>query len=302
MIGPFEDLSFPQRLTLELTNRCNLGCCFCPRHQADMDLGDMDMALFRRLIDEAAKHRPVSLVVFFRGESLLHPQLGAMIRQAKNLGLGPVQLASNGLLLTRELAGELLASGLDFISFSLDTNDESLYQKARVRGDLALARANILHFIELARRMENPPEIQISGVDHPDYQPGQADFIDFWRKRADKVRIYEEHSADGRFGSLESAANDGLERKPCLKVFREMVVYWNGRAALCNHDWNNQSPLGDLTRQTIAEVWNSPAYQAVRAFHESGRFPDGLVCGDCDHWRMYYTEDGFLGKIYDRAQ
>lgn len=291
---------FPKRITLEVSSRCNLACRFCSRHQSRMELGDMDFALFRRVVDAAADHLPVCLVVFFRGEPLLHPQLEEMIAYAKGRGLGPIQMASNGLLLDARRAEALLDSGLDFISFSLDTNDEELYRRVRVNGELARARENILRFIDLARRVKSPVEIQVSAVDHDDYRPGQADFIEFWRQKADKVRIYLEHGSDGRFGRLKNHEELGqMERRPCRKVFEEMVVYWDGKTALCNHDWQNDSPPGDLSVQTVAEVWNSPAYAAVRRAHETGDF-DGLACQWCDHWRMYYAEGGLMGELYER--
>lgn len=310
MTVPFPTSPFPERLTLELTSRCNLGCLFCPRHQTDMTPGDMSETLFQRIVDEAAGQcradaPPVALALFFRGESLLHPRLGAMIRYAKERGLGPLQLASNGFLLTPALGAELLAAGLDFISFSLDTNDDEIYAQTRLGSDLSLARANVQAFIQQAWAFEKAaghrPEIQVSSVEVPDYQAGQAAFIDFWRGWADKVRIYVEHSADGHFGSLNQAlTGQAMERKPCRKVHTDLVVYWDGRAALCNHDWQNDFALGDLTRQTVAEVWRSPAYTRIRMAHESGLFPTGLVCGGCDHWRMYYSQAGFLGRCYDK--
>ena len=88
---------FPLRVTLELTNLCNYHCAMCPsRHQPDSVKGFMEPALFHRLVDEIAEHLPVTLVPFFRGETLLHPKAVELIAHAKSRGLGPVQLATNG--------------------------------------------------------------------------------------------------------------------------------------------------------------------------------------------------------------
>jgi radical SAM protein with 4Fe4S-binding SPASM domain len=56
-----------------------------------------------------------------------------------------------------------------------------------------------------------------------------------------------------------------------------MVVYYDGKVALCNHDWNTQLKLGDLNHQTITNVWTGEAYQKVR------RLPRSQVasCQDC---------------------
>ena len=45
---------YPLDLTLELTNRCDLGCVMCPRNWSGRAVGDMDIGLFRSIIDQAA--------------------------------------------------------------------------------------------------------------------------------------------------------------------------------------------------------------------------------------------------------
>ncbi|MDL2259349.1 SPASM domain-containing protein [Deltaproteobacteria bacterium OttesenSCG-928-K17] len=312
---------FPGRITIEPTNRCNLHCTFCPRNLGAMKPGDMEWALFRKIADEAALHiaaqepagpftaaapnpqdRGVAMVFFFRGESLLHPDLCRMISYAKSKGLGPLQLASNGYGLSEELSADLLESGLDFISFSLDTLDPRLYSQARTGGDLGRSQNNILRFIALARERQKRglarPEIQVSSVDVAEYRSGQDDFIAFWRQKADRVRIYVEHSADGNLGSISGGPAGETARRPCLKLYSDLVVYWDGRVALCNHDWQNQLELGDLHSSSVAEIWKSKAYNNLRKAHEEGSPPANTACAHCDHWYMYYQPQGFLGRVY----
>jgi radical SAM protein with 4Fe4S-binding SPASM domain len=301
-----------------------------------MEQGDMDMGLYRRIIAEAAGYGPVGLVLFFRGESLLHPGLLDMVGLAREQGLRPVQLASNGLALTAPVAEALAGGGLDFISFSLDCLDPEIYHQNRTGGDLELAVDNALRFISLVDRRRAKglptPEVQVSSVDVAAYRGRMEEFISFWRTRVDRVRVYVEHSADGRPGSLAqglfaapngamlrrkavwpgpvvreqiSAAadhNQPLRRQPCLKLYNDMVVYFNGQAALCNHDWRNEMNLGDLNHQSVREVWLSAAYEELRRADRAGEPAPGSACLHCDHWRMYYEEDGFLGRLYERAR
>jgi len=297
--------NFPKRVTIELTSRCNLSCLFCPRQIFNTPQGDIDDELFMAIIDECSKNLPVTLAMFFRGEPLLFGKLPEFIKYAKEKGLGPVQLASNGLLLDSEAADSLLMSGLDFISFSLDTNDEGLYLQYRKNGNLIVSRKNILAFIKKADYLRSHgkqvPEIQISSVDMEKYRAKKDEFIEFWTKYADRVRIYEEHSADGNFGSLESKNCDASSsRTACNKVYSDIVIYYDGSVAICNHDWNNQMQLGNVKNQSIQEIWNGEKYQKLRRQHIENRFEDGNICKTCDHWRMYNTSEGFIGKLYLR--
>lgn len=303
----FKSGVFPKRITVELTNICNISCSFCPRHLIKMPFGYMEDDLFYKIIDEAAKHLPVTIVLFFRGESLLHDQLDAFIKYAKQKGIGPLQLASNALALTDEIGDKLIAAGLDFISFSIDTNNEVIYKQARKNGDLQTSRNNILHFVkkceEARKNGVQTPEIQVSTVDLPEYKNGQQEFIDFWQQYADRIRVYIEHSTDGNLGSIQQALPlNSSQRQACQKVFSDMIIYWDGKVALCNHDWNNILPLGNIKEMGIAEIWNGEEYEKVRNMHRTAEFPKDIVCKKCDHWQMYYLSDGFLGKVYEKAE
>jgi hypothetical protein len=72
--------------------------------------------------------------------------------------------------------------------------------------------------------------------------------------------------------------------------------------AACNHDWYRQPPLGDLTRQEVAEVWQGPAYQDLRRQHlDPARLSDP-TCLHCDHWKMYYLQEPYIGDLYTKAE
>ena len=301
----FNVKDFPNRITIELTNRCNLECTFCPRHLVNVNLGNMEWGMFKKIIDEAALYLPVTIVLFFRGESLVHPDLCKMIKYAKNKGIGPVQLASNGFLLDDRISDGLIEAGLDFISFSLDTIDDEVYKKTRINSDLNIAMENVIHFAKKCESLKangiKVPEIQVSSVDVEDYKASQQNFIDFWRQYADRVRIYIEHSTDGHLGSIKSFHNDNQRRRSCGKVYSDMVVYWNGEVALCNHDWDNKMNIGNVKDQTIADIWISENYKKIRNMHEMAEFDDNVVCKFCDHWRMYYSSEGFVGKVFEKV-
>lgn len=300
----FKKMEFPNRITVELTNRCNVSCTFCPRQTTNMEIGDMDFELYKRIIDEAAKHLPVKLVVFFRGESLLYDKLEEAILYAKNKGLGPIQLSSNALILNEEVADMLIRSKVDFISFSLDTLNAEIYKESRLQGDLAKSIHNVVAFSEKCkkRRKENKfsPQLQVSTIEIPVYMEGQQEFISFWKKHVDIVRVYYEHDDKGHFvdEKVRKMLLDDSERKPCRKVFTDFLIYWNGKVALCNYDWAEKSFKQDLNEYSISEIWNSEEFENIREMHKTGIFETGMQCADCHHWKIDYVEGGFLGKMF----
>jgi radical SAM protein with 4Fe4S-binding SPASM domain len=46
-----------------------------------------------------------------------------------------------------------------------------------------------------------------------------------------------------------------------------MTIKSNGEAAMCMEDYNNEIILGDVTKQTLGEIWNGDKYRQFRLGH-----------------------------------
>jgi pyruvate-formate lyase-activating enzyme len=295
---------FPRRITLELTNRCNLACVFCPRKLIEKERGDMNLDFARKVIDEMAEHAPLQIVPFFRGESLLHQHWDSILGLIKKRGLGEVQFTTNATRLGEYEAKRLLELDIDFISFSMDTLDPALYKRLRHGADYFSCLANVLHFLELRDTMGAKTQVQISAVETKDTRVGMDDFISYWQAKADRVRIYVMHSEDGNPGSISDSKHNPPKRRPCHKVFTDLVVYWDGTVGLCNHDWTRPKygpSIGNLNTASISEIWNSEGFQGIRKKHLAGGIDDITPCRGCDHWIMYYLPQAHLGRIYSNV-
>jgi MoaA/NifB/PqqE/SkfB family radical SAM enzyme len=85
--------------------------------------------------------------VFFGGfgEPLAHQGIVGMVAQAKALG-GPVELITNGTLLTRDVSERLIAAGLDLLWVSLDGATPESYTDVRLGAALPQVLANLAAF------------------------------------------------------------------------------------------------------------------------------------------------------------
>jgi hypothetical protein len=267
----------------------------------ERERGFMDVGLAKNLILEMKRHAPVALVPFFRGESLLHPQWYEVMEYAQELSIGDLQFTTNASLLGAENVERLLDLDLSFVSFSLDTLDRELYNSSRRGADFDLTVQNVMYFLKRRDERGGRTEVQVSAVETAEHKKGMAAFVDFWRSRADRVRVYVEHSSDGSPGSIDESLPDFDVRMPCLKVFSDMVVYWNGQVACCNHDWNRMVdglPLGDVAESSIEKVWLDAPYARLREMHMNGDLDGVTPCQGCDHWKMYYMDSGYIGRTY----
>lgn len=294
--------NFPERITVEITNRCNLRCFMCPRNTIDMKLGDMELEIFKKIIDEASRFLPVCLVPFFRGESLLHPQFIEMVTFAKTKGLKPIQMATNAYFLSSEISRSILDLEVDFISFSVDVNQPEIYRKIRKNSDFERVFSNILYFLE-ERKKRNLilPEIQVSAVKTEENSPFMRDFVRFWEDKVDRVRIYYEHSLDGKLGHLPEEGEE-VKREPCLKILTDMVIYWNGDVAICNHDWQRDIFIGNVEHDSIEDIWKNKIYNKIRQSHLGNSLEEISPCNYCSHWEMYYRDNYIIGEVYEKNE
>lgn len=294
-------MMFPKRITVELTSLCNLSCTFCPRECITKN-GMMSEKLYKKIIDEMARHLPVTLVPFFRGESLLHPKCMDFLRYAVQKGIKPIQFTSNGLMFDEDIAREFIDIGIDFVSFSLDTLDEKKYKTSRLRGDLHKSMNNVLQFSDMCakRKIEGKfaPTIQVSTINTKEYEQSIDEFVDFWRKHVDIVRVYEEHDERGRFRNNEvSKIVDAVcVKKTCKKIYSDMVICWDGSLAMCCYDWIQNQNIGNVEEQTIEQVWNGDKFNEIRKMFRDGDFSRGSVCDQCEHWKADFLDEHIIGK------
>ncbi|HKS88385.1 MAG TPA: radical SAM protein, partial [Stellaceae bacterium] len=139
----------PVCLYLETTNRCNLLCTTCPRtFEALEPPGDMDWALFTRIVDQFPSIARV--VLHGVGEPMMVPALPRMIRYLKARGTY-VLFNTNGTLLTRRKGSELIDSGLDELRVSLDAAEPRTFAAVRGRDMFARIVRNVRAFRAMQR-------------------------------------------------------------------------------------------------------------------------------------------------------
>lgn len=133
-----------RKLYIEPTSRCNLHCRTCIRNSWEDPEEEISLSTFKRLAESLDKLPDLNRVVFTGfGEPLTHPNILEMIRVVREQDLG-VTVGSNGLLLTDEIARELVRLGVDRLVVSVDGVRPETY--ASVRGAML---SQVLHNIRV---------------------------------------------------------------------------------------------------------------------------------------------------------
>jgi len=145
----------PQKVYVELTTRCNLQCKMCVKYTKGSCIPeeDMSVAVFQKILPSLTGVK--TLILNGIGESLLHPDLIEFVRLARDV-LPPeaaIGLQSNGLLLNKTLAQELIHAGLNTICLSVDRFEDPELHSAGEHSFRAVKRA--VNNLRSAKTAEN---------------------------------------------------------------------------------------------------------------------------------------------------
>ncbi len=283
---------WPMELTLELTNRCDLGCIMCPRNWSGRPVGDMDLGLFRSIVDQAAER--VGLVdLCLAGESLLHPGIFDAIAYLRDHGIASY-LQTSGLHVDGERAARLVESGLDFVSFSIDGFRPETYATIRRGGDFERTVANLESFLELRERRGDGPFTVVQLIVQRDNAGETDDFRRRWeRSGVDAVRLKPlgvNRNHVRKIGDRVVRNGNGTEPAenpaPCIRAWRGLAVYWDGRVVPCCYDFDGCETVGDLRTDSLDSVWRGEPMRALRQRLADGRYDQIPLCKDCNRKNM----------------
>ena len=220
---------FPLFATIEIEtlNRCNNDCSFCPvnRKRDPRPRTVMDEGLFNSLISQLAELKyEGNFALYCNNEPLLDRRIADFCKIAKQkIPNANHYLYTNGKLLTTELFENLMES-LDGLVIDNYDNQMKLQEPVKAISELCLT--------------------------NPTYE----EKVKILMRRKDEILSTRAGSAPNRTNMVAPL------KSSCIQPFTRMVVRPDGKISLCCWDAVGKVTLGDLTRDSIFEVWNSDLY------------------------------------------
>lgn len=273
-----------KRAYVEITNRCNLRCAFCPG--TSRPPREMTPEEFSILTDRL---RPVTGYLYFHvmGEPLLHSQLAALLSQAARREFR-VCLTTNGTLLPERMETLQQAETLHKLSVSLHSfegNDGGPGLERYLRGVwdacLPLAESGVICVLRLWNEggpQECNREIEAFFQERTGMSPGR------WPTPRPGVRklgegLFLENASQFDWPDLE-APERGTEF--CRGLRDQIAVLCDGTVVPCCLDHEGDLALGNLLDQELAAILDSPR---ARALYEgfSRRRPAEELCRRCGY-------------------
>lgn len=282
------------QLQIETTNVCQADCVFCPYSVMQRPKGTMDLALYKRIVDEAATIPSIEkLTLTGLGETLLDRHLVARIDYARRtLPAGvSIDLYTNGSLLRPKLTDALIAAGLDVLYVSLNATTAEKRREIMHLDDfdrvMAYTQYAIAAFDERAAALGLPANRQrlrviVKGIASKDLmEVGEHEqFQQSWGGDWDKGGAAYLHLEGNWAGSI-GAKMRTQPRNACSRALGQIMVLWTGEVSLCCFDAEGAVILGDLRTQTLREMYGGPKALGIREAHVNGRRSELELCRTC---------------------
>jgi len=155
------------RIHIELTNRCNFACEFCPDSIMIRKRGDMEFELLDKILTEIQKTQLTKTILFHvMGEPLLYPRLEMAVKYAKKKGF-KVCLTTNGWLMTDKALESLLKNNIDEIIFSVQTPDARSFHLRKSKVDFNKYQEKITSHVAKALNSDASTNIILSFLTTP---------------------------------------------------------------------------------------------------------------------------------------
>ena len=270
---------FPSHVDIEAASNCQMRCPMCyTTHMPDELKGVMKWDVFTKIVDEAAARKVYSIKLSWRGEPLLNKNIVEMVRYAKKKGIKEVAFLSNGELLTREMAEQLVDAGLDWLSISADGVGE-VYNEIRAPAIFEETIAKVRYMGEYRDgKGLNKPLLRVQSImSAVEKDPGT--FYSSWKDLADRINVISDNVRDFEIKELK---HDPYY--VCPKPWERMTIAHDGRIHQCNTDYLGVKILGDCRTQSLRDIWHGAGYTEVReAFCKHRYLTDLPACRNCSY-------------------
>lgn len=305
----------PCSLIVLPTMRCFTDCIYCYADREGMHRPELTLDVYSRLLSEA-KACGIETVEISGGDLFCRNDAFALIECT--LSEGMYLTIPTKYPLSEDDAHRLARMGLSTIQVSIDALSPPLidtmvsrqgYGKKilktidylgeagiQVRTNSVLTPYNIKNAVQLARYLAQKQHVfkcTFTPYGKSLYCHNDSlfcspdDFIEF-EKELSQIRDEFPHKAlyfsgtppDPYYGDEKEKTSAFWERAFCTANRRGIVVLPNGKVTICEELYFHEYfIIGDITSQTLLEVWNSPRALEL-AYPDQSLIPDGS-CKDC---------------------
>jgi MoaA/NifB/PqqE/SkfB family radical SAM enzyme len=271
-----------KKINFDVCTFCNHKCSFCSNSDERTIKYKTSLEEFRIVMRNVLQYvQSDELGLSAKGEVLVNQDFSKIVKSAKEeFGFEYVYISSNGALMDEKKAVEVIEAGLDSIKFSINALTQSSYEAVHKADDFEKVVKNFKMLLRLKRERYPQLKLFLSSVIDMSKEDLEQSFREIFEEDfalIDGISLYPV-TYTPKFAAKES------DREPTAKCsipFKELYINSDGTLGLCCKDYFDEINFGSLLEHDFMEIYNSKAFQEVRAMHKKSEFPDGHLCKKC---------------------
>ncbi len=280
---------FPQKnLLIEITNICNSNCIFCANSKMKRKRKYIKKELVINVLKQAYQLGTREVGFYTTGEPLLDKNLNEYIAMAKDIGYNYVYITTNGILLDKSKAQELINSEIDSIKLSINGINNKDYKFIHGTDKYDTVMNNLRDLYNLRKRTKSSFKIYVSYIStrYTDYDINIIK--NNFKKYCDEVVIVNVRNQAGMMPEINKTlscinTNNKVQADrvvPCHYVFDTINVTCEGFLTACCTDFENYLVYADLNKTTLKEAWHNEIITSLRKKHLENKLGNTL-CNNC---------------------
>ncbi|MBI3128597.1 MAG: radical SAM/SPASM domain-containing protein [Candidatus Tectomicrobia bacterium] len=256
-------MNYPSHIHMETLSVCNAACSFCPYPGIERKGRRMSDALIEKILGDLRDipgQLPFLISPFKVNEPFLDHRLfdilGAINEKLPNASIA---LTSNASPITEEKLHRLArVRGIQYLWLSVNDHRPEHYETTmKLPFARTLERLDMIHRKVAARGVAFPVVLSRVG----DGTQSDADFVRWVGQRYPLFRA-NVFPRGGWLGQVDLLLGP-VPAVACHRWF-ELSITSSGVVAHCCMDGQAKWPIGDVSRQHVLEVYNSPEYRRLR--------------------------------------
>lgn len=236
---------------IETLNRCNGSCAFCPasKDSETRPFKKMSEEMYRSIIEELRDEEwKGKLYLSINNEPFVDVRILKFAEYAKHTIPGVfVELITNGTLLSPEKMYDLIGK-IDRVTINDYSNRYALSELHRSIYREIKANKEAFQKIEVIINRRYSQEILATRAG---YAPNKKE---------------KNNNVNG----------------PCIYPFMDFLIFPDGKVGICCNDCKEISGFGDVTQNSLLEIWNNEKFEKLRKAMRTGDRRNYPFCKECD--------------------
>lgn len=278
----------PTYIEIELTGRCDLDCIFCYRGALKKIRGDMDAAVFRKILAGMSSFRlPYSICLGGSGEPLMHEKFYEIMDLALNESLlQNIIIETNGIYADNNFKNYIknknAGRGRIKIIFNVNGMNNETYTALHSKDYFEKVAQNIKDIRDAVADKES---IYVQIMKISETESFLDKYYDFWEKNKIPIILQKQNTYIGKIKDRRYSDLSPLERTPCWHLQRDMNILCDGRICFCRQDIDGELSGKNISEQTIEEIWKQSEEFFIKDYKKNySQRPD---CKSCDEWYTF---------------